>query len=291
MGGWQRRARHTSEGRLALRIITALALLPAVLWLIFSGGWWFASLALVVGTICLYEFMEMTMPRDPWARALFTTVGFLLMGLIITGGLVGSASVLVLGFLPVASLVFFLFRTGDLDTVAARAGLAVAGLLWAGALLSTMVLLRQLPEGPGWVLMACALAWGSDTGAYFGGRAFGRTPLYPKVSPKKTWEGSISGVVSATGSAFFLQWLAGPHSVPAAHLLVLAPVAAVLGQLGDLVESLVKRSTGVKDSGRIMPGHGGLLDRVDALLFVGPTVYAYALLVGQLEPVWLSLTP
>jgi phosphatidate cytidylyltransferase len=276
---------------LAVRIFTALALLPAVLWLIFTGGWPFAGLVLVVGCICLYEFMEMTMPNDAWARGLFTVVGCLLMGLIITGGLVGSTSVLVLGFLPVASLVFFLFRTGDIDTVAARAGLGVAGLLWTGVLLSTMVLLRQLPEGPGWVLMACALAWGSDTGGYFGGRAFGRTLLYPKVSPKKTWEGSIAGVLAATGIAYFMQWLAGPHSVPAAHLAVLGPVTAVIGQLGDLVESLVKRSTGVKDSGRIMPGHGGLLDRVDALLFVGPTVYAYALVVGQLEPLWLSLSP
>jgi len=274
-----------------VRILSAFTALPAVLWLIFEGGWPFAALVLVVGAICLYEFMEMTMPRDRRARLFFAAVGFLLMAIVMTGGLAGPTAVLVLGFLPIASLVFFLFRSGDLDTVAARAGLGVAGLLWAGALLSTMVLLRQLPEGPGWVLLACTLAWGSDTGGYFGGRAFGRTPLYPKVSPKKTWEGSIAGVLAATGIAYFMQWLAGPESIPAAHLAVLAPVGAVVGQLGDLVESLVKRSVGVKDSGRIMPGHGGLLDRVDALLFVGPTVYAYAVLVAGHQPSWLPLAP
>lgn len=270
-----------------LRIFSALAALPAVLWLIFTGGWLFASLVLLVGAICLYEFMEMTMPGDLKARVFFSSVGLILMLTVMTGGLVGATAVLILGFLPVASLVFFLFRTGDLETVAARAGLGVAGLLWAGALLSTMVLLRQLPDGPGWVLMACTLAWGSDTGGYFGGRAFGKTPLYPKVSPKKTWEGSIAGVFAATGIAYFMQWLVGPDSVPAWHLALLAPVGAVVGQLGDLVESLVKRSVGVKDSGRIMPGHGGLLDRVDALLFVGPTVYAYAVFVLKLTPAWL----
>jgi phosphatidate cytidylyltransferase len=274
---------------LLIRVFSALTALPAVLWLIYSGGWWFGGFVLIVGAICLYEFMQMTLPRDVRARAFFAGIGVLLMFGIVLGGMEGPASVLVLGFLPIVSLVFFLFRPGDLDTVAARAGLSVAGLLWAGALLSTMVLLRQLPHGGGWVMLALTFAWGSDTGAYFGGRAFGRTPLYPKVSPKKTWEGSAAGVVAAVGIAFLMNAIVGPPNLPLAHLAPLAAACAVVGQIGDLVESLVKRSVGVKDSGTIMPGHGGLLDRVDALLFVGPTVYAYAVLVVGLEPSWLPL--
>jgi phosphatidate cytidylyltransferase len=131
------------------------------------------------------------------------------------------------------------------------------------------------------------LAWGSDTGAYFAGKYLGKQKLYEKVSPKKTWAGAIGGVITATLGAFGLTYLYGAPKIDPIHLALIAPVATVLGQIGDLAESLLKRSVGVKDSGKIMPGHGGLLDRVDALVFAGPALLAYAMLVLQQVPTYV----
>jgi len=122
-------------------------------------------------------------------------------------------------------------------------------------------------------------AWLADTGGYFFGRFFGKTKLYEAVSPKKTRAGFVGALVGAAAGASLASFWYLP-SLPIAHSLPLAIVAGGLGQLGDLVESLLKRSTGIKDSGSIVPGHGGLLDRVDALLFASPLVYLYALWAG-----------
>jgi len=147
--------------------------------------------------------------------------------------------------------------------------------------------LRLLPEGASWVLQACVLSWGSDTGAYFAGRFLGKKKLYEQVSPKKTWAGAIGGVFSATLMALGFQHFFGPTNLSMVELTVVGAVASILGQTGDLCESLLKRSVGVKDSGKIMPGHGGLLDRIDALLFVSPFLLAYAVVVRGLPLTWL----
>jgi len=142
------------------------------------------------------------------------------------------------------------------------------------------------------VLMACTLAWGSDTGAYFAGRFFGKRKLYPLVSPNKTWAGAIGGVLSATAIAFTFHRLLGPAELGTLDVALIAPLGAAMGQLGDLSESLLKRSVHVKDSGSIMPGHGGLLDRIDALVVTAPVLLAYALVklglpvAGLGMPVW-----
>ncbi|MEO1336521.1 MAG: phosphatidate cytidylyltransferase, partial [Myxococcota bacterium] len=115
---------------------------------------------------------------------------------------------------------------------------------------------------------------------------FGRHKLYAKVSPNKTWEGAIAGVISATLMAFGIRAVLS-IDIETSELLVLAPIGAVLGQVGDLSESLLKRSVGVKDSGSIMPGHGGLFDRIDALIFTGPTVFIYAAGWRALSPEYL----
>jgi len=271
---------------LATRIISALIALPIVLYLVHLGGWWFGGLVLFVGVVCLYEFMGMTQKEDSVSRVLMTAVGTFLMVGIMTGELASQRALVAFTGLPVAVLVYFLFRTGAMETVASRASLAVTGMLWAGALLAVTASLRALPGGEGWLILACVLAWGSDTGGYFAGRFLGKHKLYPKVSPKKTWEGSIGGVIAATGGAFICREVVGPD-VETLHLLIMAPIAAAFGQIGDLAESMLKRSVDVKDSGSIMPGHGGLFDRVDALIFVGPTLFAYATLVLGQGVSWL----
>jgi len=129
--------------------------------------------------------------------------------------------------------------------------------------------MRTYPNQAAWMLFPMAVVWAGDTGAYFAGRAFGRHKLAPRLSPKKTWEGAIGGAIaSVLGGLGIAAWLL-PHLSPLV-VVALALPGALLGQAGDLVESGLKRATGVKDSGRIIYGHGGLLDRVDALVFAAP---------------------
>lgn len=271
-----------------VRAVSALAALPVALWLMYLGGWVFAGLGLGVGAIILYEFMEMTMPRDGLARLVFVLVGVSLIFFMLTGRLASASSLVAFSALPMLSTTLFLLKTGDMDTVAQRMGFGVTGVVWAGGLLGATCALRLLDDGFAWIFLACTLAWGSDTGAYFVGRAVGRHKLYAKVSPGKTWEGAVGGVLTATAMAFGFRELLGPD-IETLHLAIVAPLGAIMGQVGDLAESMLKRSVGVKDSGRIMPGHGGLLDRVDALIFVGPTVLAYAVLVLDMKLQWLPM--
>ncbi|MCA9549957.1 MAG: phosphatidate cytidylyltransferase [Myxococcales bacterium] len=272
------------------RVISALVALPVVLFLLHQGGWWFGGLLVAAGAVCLYEFMTMTQGGDRVAVVAMTGLGFLVMLAILTGVAAGPAAPGLIAVVPLGVLLFYVFRTGDMATVASRAGLAGTGILWAGGLLGVTGALRSLPQGEGWLYLALVLAWGSDTGGYFAGRFFGKHKLYEKVSPKKTWEGSVGGVIAATALAFGFRAVVGPD-VETVHLLIMAPLGAALGQIGDLTESMLKRSVGVKDSGSIMPGHGGLFDRVDALIFVGPTLFIYATVVLKLPVTWLTLFP
>ena len=148
--------------------------------------------------------------------------------------------------------------------------------MYVGGLTAPLALLhRTLPDGPLWVLTAIASTFGNDTGAYFAGRAFGRHKLYPTISPGKTVEGALGGLVATVLLLFLIRATFFPALTVADCLLVAIP-GSILGPIGDLVESMLKRSAGVKDSGHLIPGHGGLLDRLDALLFVGAWIYAYA---------------
>ena len=135
--------------------------------------------------------------------------------------------------------------------------------------------------GLGLSLGAIFCTWAADTGAYFAGRAFGRHKLYPKISPGKTVEGAIGGLASAVGAAFLIRFL---FDVPmeAAYTAGMGAVAGVAGVIGDLSESLLKRSVGAKDSSRLIPGHGGVLDRFDGVMFAAPALYAYVVIVGAL---------
>ncbi|MCC7381777.1 MAG: phosphatidate cytidylyltransferase [Deltaproteobacteria bacterium] len=270
-----------------MRILSALIALPFVLYLIYLGGWPFAALVLVVSVISLLEITGMTLGDDPVARGVVVVLGAGLVSATSLGVLSTDKGLALTCLGLVALLVVFLFRIGEITTVAQRMGSAVLALGWGGLLVASIGALRALPEGGAWVLLACVLAWGTDTGAYFTGRLLGRHKLYERVSPKKTWEGAVGGLVIGVLLAFVFQRFFGPSALEPAHLALLAPVGSALGQLGDLAESLLKRSVGVKDSGRIMPGHGGILDRIDALVFVAPTLLAYGIWVLGLSPSWL----
>jgi len=154
----------------------------------------------------------------------------------------------------------------------------MAGILYIGWLLSYFVALRGLDNGRGWVFLALFATFGSDTTAFFIGRALGKHHLAPRISPGKTWEGSIAG---AFGSVIVSLVLVTLFSLPLGYgwTILLGLLVSAFGQLGDLVESLLKRNMGVKDSGRLLPGHGGFLDRIDSVVFAGIVVYYFVLIV------------
>ncbi|HEY2546408.1 MAG TPA: phosphatidate cytidylyltransferase [Candidatus Acidoferrum sp.] len=153
------------------------------------------------------------------------------------------------------------------------AGISSSGLLLVALPLTYTVRLHGIaPEGPMLLLFALVITWVGDTSAYFAGRAFGKRPLAPVLSPKKSWEGTVASILGALLVAVvFSIWLV----VPLPHLLAMAAVGNIAGQAGDLLESAYKRSAGVKDSGSLLPGHGGVLDRIDALILAIPVVWYY----------------
>jgi phosphatidate cytidylyltransferase len=174
--------------------------------------------------------------------------------------------------------IFTLWTKRPLVETLPAAGISSSALLLVAFPLSHAVLLHGLPNsGPRLLLFALVLTWAADTTAYFVGRAIGKHPLAPHISPKKTWEGSAGSMIGSLLVAYaFSFWI----HIPLIHLFAMAVLGNVAGQMGDLLESAYKRSAGVKDSGGLLPGHGGVLDRIDALILCIPVVWYYLVLVN-----------
>jgi phosphatidate cytidylyltransferase len=264
---------------LAQRLISAVVALPLIGALIlWQQPWGFGALVLVVAAIGLHEYAAIALAGAS-ARL---RAGVVVLGVGLTAGLYALPAFamvwLLAAFVGTATLV--LLNPGDIPGAGGRLGLAAFGVFYLGLLCAPMAILqRDAAHGRAWVLMAIALTFGNDTGAYFAGRGLGRHKLYPAVSPAKTVEGAIGGMLAGLlimlgAKATFVPWLT------VGDCLLAALPAGVIGPIGDLVESLIKRAFGVKDSGKLIPGHGGMLDRVDSFLFAAPimTLYVIALL-------------
>ena len=270
-----------AASNLATRFLTAAIAGPAILLLLFLGPSWgwglFIGVAAAVGA---WELFGMTHAEDRVSQI----VALLLTETVYaTLWFYGSDArvlfALMLG-IPFAGEMLTLARLGEMKTAAFRVTSVSFGAFYLGAGMAALALIKKNGgvDGPGFVLLSLMLSWLSDTGAYFAGRFLGKRKLYEAVSPKKTVAGAFGGlgggVVGALLAVFFYL-----KSLPLVHALLLALIAGGLGQLGDLGESLFKRSVGVKDSGGIVPGHGGILDRVDALLVTAAFSYLYILFV------------
>ncbi len=258
---------------LLVRVVTAVTLLPAVLALLFYGGWPAGILLAGAAGACAFEYAQLT-AGGLGPSQLLSILGAATLPVLAT---LWPRSFAAAAFWVVA-LVFYvawidhLFRRplADAPTLTAH---AVTGCLYGGLGLAPLAALRAGPDGLAWVIAALVMTWANDTCAYFVGRAFGRHKLYPSVSPNKTWEGFAGGFLGSVGGLFIAR-LVFPVLSPL-DCVVLGIAGGLFGPLGDLCESMLKRASGAKDSGFLIPGHGGILDRVDALLFNVPVLYVY----------------
>jgi phosphatidate cytidylyltransferase len=206
------------------------------------------------------------------------------------GSLAGSGLLLLLALAPARFLpawlagcvllfgCWYLFRFQRIEQVGRDLAISLMGLLYLPCLLVHISFLFQLPYGRKWLFLVLLVVMAADTAAYFVGSLIGRSKLYPVVSPNKSWEGSIGGVVGSLLGALLAKYGFFPE-LSLVDVLLGGILLSLSGQLGDLFESLLKRSFGVKDSGTMIPGHGGLLDRLDSLLFAFPVAYFYAVLM------------
>jgi phosphatidate cytidylyltransferase len=266
---------------LAARVLTALVAIPILLGAIFWHDPRAVYAIIFVATLLgLREWAKMTMPGASAAeRAVSIGVGLVISALIYFRTADDLLVAFALAFGVIAVLVCALFRAGAIETAAGRVAAAVAGWLYVAVLLVFVALMKKrLHHGGQWVVLTLTLVWLSDTGAYFAGRFLGPTfprKLYEAMSPKKTVVGALGGALASVGAVVLAKLWYLPELDWSACALLALP-ANVLGQVGDLAESMLKRSVGVKDSGALLPGHGGMLDRIDALLFAAPYVYVYA---------------
>jgi phosphatidate cytidylyltransferase len=228
--------------------------------------------ALVMGAIACALFYWL----DPIALMRYgADVPRALLNVSIEGNAIAAA------FAVVVPCLWYLFKFRDIPSVANRITGTVMGIVYAGFLTTYLAKLKLIDpkQGGDTVVLVLLVAWLADTGGYFAGRFIGGAKLYEAVSPKKTWAGAFGGlagslvgvVVLKLAFATYLSWL---------DVVLIAIPGGILGQMGDLAESLIKRSVGVKDSGALLPGHGGILDRIDAVLFIAPYVYTYLIARG-----------
>jgi phosphatidate cytidylyltransferase len=268
-----------AHSNLTIRLATAAVVSPLILMLLFLGPvWGWQALILASTAVATREVLGMTHPGDSISQFVGTLSSLALSAALYWMGSKPALLPTVLFVTVAVGALLPLWRLGDINTAGLRMMSGIATPLYIGLMLCTLTLLRRdgAEDGPGFVLLALMFAWLGDTGGYFAGRFLGKTPLYKAVSPKKTREGLCGSLIGAVVGGLLAHFWYLP-SMPLLHAVGLGLVAGLLGQLGDLAESLLKRSTGLKDSGNIVPGHGGMLDRIDALLLVSPTLYLYLL--------------
>lgn len=254
------------------RVLTALALIPIVVYVVlWAKLWMFLAVLFSVAFLCYREYDEIAAAYGFGAPGLAgAAAGYLLFAWR------GEVWLYLLAVVLIALVA--VMRMDELSKSLPRAALLVTGVVYVFGAWKCAIPLREI--NPHWLMYGLMLNWVGDTGAYVIGRKFGRHKLAPRVSPNKSWEGAIAAVATSVflGAPYLLRFVEG---ITISHAIAVTVAANVAGQVGDLAESAMKRGAGVKDSGTILPGHGGFLDRVDSTLFALPVIYAYLLLIPR----------
>ena len=269
-------ARRRGGSDFGLRILVAIPAIAYAIFIIVSGGWVFAIGIFVLGFVCLHELFRMYETVRPIKLAAFLA----LAGITVAAMEGGERQVLLalVAYFPVMFLLGISTPREGGPSLTAAMSLTTFGVVWIGMAFGHAILLRELPHGDG-LVVACLLGtFLGDTGAYLGGRLFGTRKLAPRISPNKTWEGLIAGIIVATAVVWWYglstEWMGGQKGA------ILGFAVALAAPVGDLLESAVKRDAGTKDAGTLFGAHGGALDRLDAAFFTLVTGYY----------VWLLLT-
>lgn len=271
---------------LAKRVLVAAILLPIGLVLIWLGGLAFALMVALILSLASWEYVQLFRTGGLQPAGVLVILGTL--GLVVGRMFTGfSSAAWIISLAVLASMTYHLiaFERGR-DQAGTDFGVTLAGILYFGWIGSYLISLRELPEGMWWVLLALPSVWLADSGAYFVGRSIGRRRLSPRLSPKKTWEGYLGGVLVGTlGTALLAYiwsfWTGPVTAITPLNGAIMGLVLAVITPLGDLGESMFKRQVGVKDSGSLLPGHGGVFDRIDTWL--------WAAVLGYYLAVWLFI--
>lgn len=276
-----------------VRILVAVVAIPVILFLVYQGGWWFSAFVELLAILALKEYYDMSQAKGQAPQRLSGLLAGALFPAMLHVAIVGGNASIVAFFLLAFFMVFALWVLGfelwrGRPEPIVNTAVTVFGVVYVALGIGSLIGVRNLFYAP-WlppaantanehgmwlVFLMFAAIWMCDSVAYFVGRAIGRHKIAPRVSPNKSWEGGIAGLVGsaatfAIGAAFLLPDIAAPHAV------VLGVLIGVVGQIGDFAESLLKRDAGIKDSSAIIPGHGGLLDRFDSILFAAPVVFVY----------------
>ena len=264
------------------RIITAAIGVPVIIFAVWFGTPWFAILIAAIALTGTFEFYQIVGSSENGHP--FTYLGLLWALALILSPL--SLHYKDFNTLPVImslgmliSLIWLLCRSSQEGTFR-NWSWTIAGVIYVGWMLSYWLRLRSLDGGMHWVYLAILTIFANDTGAFFIGRAMGKHQLAPSISPTKTWEGAIGGLASAILGAIIIVLILNLFSSFIFNywqVVALGFLVSLFAQLGDLVESLLKRNAGIKESGYLLPGHGGILDRFDSLIFVGPVIYYFVL--------------
>src|SRR5689334_5217718 len=298
------------------RVLTAVALIPVVLLLVFKAPWpVFDFVVAAIVILTLREYLDVT---DAYGIKPFRWITYLASMLVVLGFILynfrwmgwwlptAAFSAIALSYLLV--LIFgvpAVFRR-DMKMIVPASAMSAFGVFYIAFSLGLLIRLRHMPQSEYLIIFILFSVWGGDIAAYYIGKNFGRHKLAPVVSPNKSWEGAVASVVASVAVAFLIlhyqihirPWFSPEGSfrfdfgavytpfgrVNPFHIILLGILTNIAAQFGDLFESALKRGAGVKDSGTLLPGHGGILDRIDALLFAAPLVWYYAHVTGFLAP-------
>ncbi|MEA1903774.1 MAG: phosphatidate cytidylyltransferase [Actinomycetota bacterium] len=262
-------AEQAATSDLTMRVASALVIFGLFLGSLVLGGWWFSSFVILAMVVAVGEFYATVRAHGYQPLALFGIIGVILMG----AGAHNSGGAAIAGWTSgVVVLTLLFFSLTSRQQPLENASITILGMAWVG-MLSFAILVARGPHPVAYILFIVLLVALNDIGAYFVGRSLGRRKIAPVVSPNKTLEGLLGGLLASLIGAAVMATIPAWESIGLTDALIAAAVVSAFAPIGDFIESMVKRSIGVKDMGSVLPGHGGMLDRIDGFLFAVPAIY------------------